>query len=145
MKMGRSMAKLTLNRELVIKLLNRRIDSHNVRFKGVAGKQAKEQLVYECFNRGCFREKNYGETNEDLIIKAGFRRLKDYFYILRNGYPRIGGDIIIYEDYDILPKGHRMHSKAPTYHFARYDFFEDAEDIAGFRGNIGVVDPIDSY
>lgn len=142
MKMVRSMEKQRITKELAKKLLDRRVESHNKRFVGVAGKKAEAQLVYECFNRGCFREKNMGETDETLIIKAGFRRLKDYFYILRNGYPRIGGDILIYEDYDLLPKGHRMHSKATTYHLAKYDFFTNKTDIEGFRTELSISDPI---
>lgn len=142
MKMVRSMEKQKITKELTKKLLDRRIDNHNKRFLGVAGKKAESQLVYECFNRGCFREKNMGETDETIIIKAGFRRLKEYFYLLRNGYPRINGDIIIYEDYDLLPKGHRMHSKVATYHFAKYDFFTNNTDIDGFRTDLSISDPI---
>ena len=125
-----------VDRETTKKLLKRRIDSHNKRFIGVAGKKAFEELVFECFNRGCFREKNLGETEEYKIIKAGFRRLKDYFHLLRNGYPRIGADIIIYEDFDILPKGHRMHSKIETYHFVSYDFFSNETDIDKYRDEL---------
>ena len=142
MKMERSMEKQRINKDLAKKLIERRIDNHNKRFLGVAGKKAEAQLIYECFNRGCFREKNIGETEESLVIKAGFRRLKDYFYLLRIGYPRIGGDVIIYEDYDLLPKGHRMHSKIPTYHFARYDFFTNKTDIDDFRRGIEISDPL---
>ena len=143
MKMVKNMAIVNkLDKELAYKLIVRRVGNHNNRFAGVAGKKAEAQLVYECFNRGCFREKNIGETEESLVIKAGFRRLKDYFYLLRNGYPRIGGDVIIYEDYDLLPKGHRMHSKIPTYHFARYDFFTNKTDIDDFRRGIEISDPL---
>ena len=142
MKMGRSMEKQIINKDLAKKLLERRIYNHNKRFLGVAGKKAEEQLIYECFNRGCMREKNIGETDEAIVIRAGFRRLKDYFYLLRNGYPRIGGDVIIYEDYDLLPKGHRMHSKVPTYHLVRYDFFTNETDIDDFRREITISDPM---
>ncbi len=125
-----------LSKDLVRKLILRRIDNHNKRFLGVAGKKAVEELVFECFNRGTFREKNIGETDENKIIKAGFRRLKEYFYVLRNGYPRIGSDLVVAEDYDILPKGHRMHSKNQTYHFVNYDFFTNNTDIQSFRMDI---------
>ena len=140
MKMGKNMAKQIINKETAHLLLQRRIKNHNKRFIGVAGKKADEELVLECFNRGCFREKNIGTEDETEIIKAGFRRLKDYFYLLRNGYPRIGGDVIVYEDYDILPKGHRMHSKVTTYHHLSYDFFTNTTDIESFRQNITISD-----
>ena len=134
------MVKQVINKETAQLLLLRRIKNHNKRFLGVAGKKADTNLVTECFNRGCFREKNIGTEDETEIIKAGFRRLKDYFYLLRNGYPRIGGDIIVYEDYDILPKGHRMHSKVATYHHLSYDFFTNTTDIEAFRQNITISD-----
>lgn len=136
MKMEKNMAKQNLSKDIVQRLLQRRIQNHNKRFLGVAGKKAIEELVTECFNRGAFREKNIGETDENKIVKAGFRRLKEYFYLLRNGYPRLGADIIVAEDFDILPKGHRMYSKNQTYHLVRYDFFEDIVDVESFRMNI---------
>ena len=58
MKMGISMVKQVINKETAQLLLQRRIKNHNKRFIGVAGKKADEELVVECFNRGCFREKN---------------------------------------------------------------------------------------
>ena len=140
MKMVKSMAMQKISNELVQKLLDRRVFNHNKRFTGVAGKKAEEHLIYESFNRGCFREKNLGEIEDILIVKAGFRRLKDYFYVLRNGYPRVGAEIIIYEDYDLLPKGHRMHSKAPTYHLVKYDYFTNTTDIDGFLTEIKISD-----
>ena len=140
MKMERSMAKQVISKDIALKLIKRRVDSHNNRFAGVAGKKADYDLVLESFNRGCFREKSMGESDENLIIKAGFRRLKDFFYILLNGYPRLGGDIVIYEDYDILPKGHRMHSKAPTYHLTKYDFFTNSTDVDGYRLKLSFLD-----
>tara|TARA_B100000282_G_scaffold129299_1_gene92557 strand:- start:415 stop:810 length:396 start_codon:yes stop_codon:yes gene_type:complete len=124
---------LDLDKSLIKKLLRRRIESHNKRFLGVPGKKAIEELVFECFNRGCFRAKNYGESDNNKVAKAGFRRLKEYFYVLRNGYPRLGADIIVSEDFDILPKGHRMHSKIETYHLINYDYFTDEVDIDKYR------------
>jgi len=138
MKMVRSMAKQTLTNEIILKLLERKVEIHNKRFLGVAGKAADIALVTECFHRGCYREKNYGETNRDKIIKGGFRRVKFYFYLLRNGYPKYSFDIVSSEDYEILPKGHRMHSKYQTYHYPRYDFFTDKVYLDEYRDNIGL-------
>lgn len=122
-----------MNKELAYKLILRKVENHNKRFAGVAGKKAELEQVLECFNRGAFRSKNYGNSKEQDLIRAGFLRMKDYMYLLRNGYPKLTSDIMAVEDYDILPKGHRMYSKHQTYHFNPYNFFED-EAVGGRLG-----------
>lgn len=114
----------TVNKELAYKLIVRRVENHNNRFAGVPGKKADFDQCLEVFNRGVFREKNYGIEDESMLIKAGWARLKAYMWLLRNGYPKVAADIMATEDFDILPKGHRMHSKHTTYHFNNYNFFD---------------------
>jgi hypothetical protein len=118
-----------LEKTLVYKLIVRSAGNHNNRFAGVGGKKAELEDCIEVFNRGVFRAKNYGVDEEHMLIKAGWARLKSYLWLLRNGYPKVASDILAVEDFDILPKGHRMYSKHKTYHFEPYNFFEKELDI----------------
>ena len=122
MKMGKSLVKM--NKDIAYKLIVRRVENHNNRFAGVPGKKADLEQCLEVFNRGVFREKNYGVEDEAMLIKAGWARLKAYMWLLRNGYPKVAADIMATEDFDTLPKGHRMFSKHQTYHFDSYNFFD---------------------
>jgi len=128
--MARNLATVSkIDKELAYKLVLRRVGNHNNRFAGVAGKKAELEDCLEVFNRGVFRAKNYGMSEERQQIQAGWARLKNYLWLLRNGYPKVASDILAVEDFDILPKGHRMHSKHKTYHFEPYNFFEKELDI----------------
>jgi hypothetical protein len=122
MKMGKSL--VIMNKEIAYKLIVRRVENHNNRFAGVPGKKASLDQCLEVFNRGVFRAKNYGVDEENVLIRAGWSRLKSYMWLLRNGYPKVASDIMAVEDYDVLPKGHRMFSKHQTYHFDTYNFFD---------------------
>ena len=122
MKVVKSLVKV--NKDIAYKLIIRRVENHNNRFAGVPGKKADLEQCLEVFNRGVFRAKNYGENEENILIRAGWLRLKDYMWLLRNGYPKRASDIMAVVDFDILPKGHRMFSKHQTYHFDSYNFFD---------------------
>jgi len=126
MKMAKSLVRV--NKDIALKLIIRRVENHNNRFAGVPGKKAEFEQCLEVFNRGVFRAKNYGEDDNSILIRAGWLRLKDYMWLLRNGYPKRASDIMAVEDFDILPKGHRMYSKHQTYHFDSYNFFEKELD-----------------
>lgn len=127
-------------KEDVLRYLNKRVQGHNSRFKGVPGKKADIELLKEVFSRGYFREKSFGNNDEKLRIKAGIRRIKDYLFVLRNGYPRLQSDIVITEDFDLLPKGHRLYAKWKTYHLVRYDYFTGNQFDDEFRNSINVLD-----
>ena len=127
-------------KEDVLRYLNKRVEGHNSRFKGVPGKKADIELLKEVFSRGYFREKSFGNNDEKLRIKAGIRRIKDYLFVLRNGYPRLQSDIVITEDFDLLPKGHRLYAKWKTYHLVRYDYFTGNQFDDEFRNSINVLD-----
>lgn len=127
-------------KEDVLRYLNKRVEGHNSRFKGVPGKMADIEALKEVFSRGYFREKSFGTEDESIRIKAGIRRLKDFMFVLRNGYPRLQSDIVITEDFDLLPKGHRLYAKWKTYHLVRYDFFTGKEYIDEYRNDIGLLD-----
>ena len=118
-----------MNKDIAYKLIVRRVENHNNRFAGAPGKKASIEQCLEVFNRGVFRAKNYGVEEDNVLIRAGWTRLKSYMWLLRNGYPKVASDIMAVEDYDVLPKGHRMFSKHQTYHFEPYNFFEKELDI----------------
>jgi hypothetical protein len=127
-------------REDVLKYLNKRLEGHNSKFKGVPGKKAELELLKEVFSRGYFREKSFGTENESIKVKSGLRRIKDYLFVLRNGYPRLQSDIVVTEDFDLLPKGHRLYAKWKTYHLVRYDYFTGNLYDNEFRDGINILD-----
>jgi hypothetical protein len=127
-------------REDVIAYLNKRLKGHNARFKGVPGKSADLEMLKKVFSRGYFREKSFGTEEENIKIKSGIRRIKDFLFVMRNGYPRLQSDIVVTEDFDLLPKGHRLHAKWKTYHLVRYDYFTDSQYDDEFRNNINILD-----
>ena len=129
-------------KDRILNYIHKRVEGHNNRFAGVAGKKANVEMYKEVFSRGYFRQQNFGVEKEGDKLYFALRRLRDFVYVLKNGYPRPQSDIIVDEDYDLLPKGHRMHSKVPTYHLVRYDFFTNETDIDDFRREITISDPM---
>ena len=127
-------------KEDVLRYLTKRVEGHNSRFKGVPGKSANLEMLKEVFSRGYFREKSFGTEDESIKIKTGIRRLKDFLFVMRNGYPRLQSDIVVTEDFDLLPKGHRLHAKWKTYHLVRYDYFTDSQYDNEFRDGINILD-----
>ena len=93
-------------------------------------------MYKEVFSRGYFRQKNFGVEKEGDRLYFALRRLRDFVYVLKNGYPRPQSDIIVDEDYDLLPKGHRLHANYQTYHHIKYDFFTDMLYYDEFRQEI---------
>ena len=104
------------------------------------GKKAELELLKEVFSRGYFREKSFGTEDESIKVRTGLRRIKDYLFVLRNGYPRLQSDIVVTEDFDLLPKGHRLHAKWKTYHLVRYDYFTGNLYDNEFRDGINILD-----
>jgi len=117
------MVNLMLTKDQILKLLKRKVDNHNKRFEFISGKKADFFTLKIVFSRGYEAEEMFGESSEAHKIKAGFRRVKNYLYMLRNGYPRITADISVEEDFHILPKGHRMYAKWETFHRPPFDYF----------------------
>lgn len=137
MKMGKNLGSISsTDKNKVLAFIEARVKGHNSRFSGVAGKKATVEMYKEVFSRGYFRQKNYGIEKESDRCYWAFRRLRDFQYILKNGYPRPQSDITIGEDFDLLPKGHRLHSKFRTYHYVRYDFWTDKTYIDEYRNEL---------
>ena len=112
-----------LTKDQILKLLKRKVDNHNNRFEFISGKKADFYTLKIVFSRGYENEEMFGEEVESRKIKAGFRRVKNYLFMLRNGYPRVNSDITIEEDFHILPKGHRMKADWETFHRPPFDYF----------------------
>jgi hypothetical protein len=127
MKIRRSMANPILTKEQIQKLLKRKVDNHNKRFEFISGKKADYWTLKIVFSRGYEAEEMFGSEEENHKIKAGFRRVKEFLYLLRNGYPAMSSDIALEEDFHILPKGHRMHAKWETFHRPAFDYFAESE------------------
>ena len=127
MKIIKSLVTVTLTKEQILKMLKRKVDSHNKRFEFISGKKADFYTLRIVFSRGYESEEMFGEDNEGKKIKAGFRRVKNFLYLMRNGYPAMNSDIIAEEDFHILPKGHRMKADWETFHRPEFDYFVDAE------------------
>tara|TARA_B100000900_G_C20310784_1_gene606063 strand:+ start:173 stop:586 length:414 start_codon:yes stop_codon:yes gene_type:complete len=123
-------------KDRILNYINKRVEGHNRRFAGVAGKKASVEMYKEIFSRGYFRQQNFGVEKEGDKLYFALRRLRDFVYVLKNGYPRPQSDIIVDEDYDLLPKGHRLHANYQTYHHIKYDFFTDKLYYDEFRQEI---------
>ena len=82
------------------------------------------------------KETSEGVEKEGDRLYFALRRLRDFVYVLKNGYPRPQSDIIVDEDYDLLPKGHRLHANYQTYHHIKYDFFTDMLYYDEFRAEL---------
>lgn len=137
MKMGKNLEITnSTGKDKILDYIEKRVEGHNRRFAGVAGKKATVEMYKEVFSRGYFRQKNYGVEKEGDRLYFALRRLRDFVYVLKNGYPRMQSDIVIEEDFDLLPKGHRLHTNYQTYHYVRYDFFENKEYLDEFYKNI---------
>ena len=127
MKTKRSMATVTLTKQQILKMLKRKVESHNKRFEFISGKKADFYTLRIVFSRGYEAEEMFGEDNENKKIKAGFRRVKYFLYLMRNGYPAMTSDLSAEEDFHILPKGHRMKADWETFHRPEFDYFIDTE------------------
>ena len=123
-------------KDRILDYIHSRAKGHNNRFAGVPGKKANVEMYKEVFSRGYFRQKNFGVEKEGDRLYFALRRLRDFVYVLKNGYPRPQSDIIVDEDYDLLPKGHRLHANYQTYHHIKYDFFTDMLYYDEFRQEI---------
>mgnify|MGYP001182823933 CR=1 FL=1 len=131
MKIKRSLVNQMLTKEQILKLLKRKVDNHNKRFEFISGKKADFYTLRIVFSRGYEAEEMFGESSESQKIKAGFRRVKNFLYMLRNGYPRMTADLSVEEDFHILPKGHRMKASWETFHRPEYDYFAEEETTFG--------------
>lgn len=131
MRIRRNMETPILNKQQIQKLLKRKVENHNKRFEFIPGKKADYYTLRIIFSRGYEAEEMFGEASENNKIKAGFRRIKDFLYLLRNGYPAINADIAVEEDFHMLPKAHRMHAKWETFHRPQYDYFSEEETVFG--------------
>ena len=123
-------------KDRILEYIHKSVKGHNNRFAGVPGKKANVEMYKEVVSRGYFIQKNFGVEKEGDRLYIALRRLRDFVYVLKNGYPRPQSDIIVDEDYDLLPKGHRLHANYQTYHHIKYDFFTDMLYYDEFRAEL---------
>ena len=137
MKTGKSLEITnSTGKDRILDYIHKRVEGHNRRFAGVPGKKATVEMYKEVFSRGYFRQKNFGIEKEGDRLYFALRRLRDFVSVLKNGYPRKQADVVVDEDYDLLPKGHRLHTNYQTYHHIKYDFFTDKLYYDEFREKI---------
>ncbi len=121
--MVRSMVKVNYNN--IEGYLNHKVKVHNKRFYDVEGKRADVETLKIVFSRGYFQAKHQGVEDEKQLLRWGIRRVRYFLYLLRIGYPTQISELYIQEDYELLPKDHRMYCGYQTFFNTEESFFGD--------------------
>jgi len=104
--------------------LEARAESHNSRYGYLPNKFCDVNVLFEIYKRHLYYCKLQDIKDEKEKNKIFKQRIVDYMRVLRTGFVRDVLNTLVWEDVELLPKGHRMHSphKISVYTEWRDDF-----------------------
>jgi hypothetical protein len=93
-----------------LKFLQDRAKSHNARWGHLETKFCDINVLIEIYNRNEYYCKLFPQNNKAGNNRVLKKRIQDYMRVLRWGFVRDVMDTLVWEDLELLPQGHRMHS-----------------------------------
>jgi hypothetical protein len=106
--------------------IENRAKTHNARWGHIETKFCNVDALIEIYKRNEYYCKLFPQKNENAKHKVFKKRVQDYMRVLRWGFLRDVMDTLVWEDLELLPKGHRMHS---PFKISIYTELEEAEEI----------------
>ena len=93
------------------KFLELRAESHNSRWGHIEHKFCEINVLKEIYKRNEYYCKLFSINTPRKKKEMFKRRIQDYMRVLRWGFIRDVMDTLVWEDLELLPKGHRMRSE----------------------------------
>ncbi len=93
-----------------LKFLEDRAKSHNSRWGHIETKFCEINALIEIYHRNEYYCKLFPPKNKAGKNRVLKKRIQDYMRVLRWGFVRDVLDTLVWEDLELLPEGHRMHS-----------------------------------
>ena len=106
--------------------IEKRANTHNARWGHIETKFCNVDALIEIHKRNEYYCKLFPQKNQSAKYKVFQKRIQDYMRVLRWGFVRDVMDTLVWEDLELLPKGHRMHS---PFKISIYTELEQAEEI----------------